>query len=178
MRIRGVAAYARHLHRGTWYVHGLPADLGARHVTCEPAPDLLGLAVHGIRTGIAINAAIVGTPLELPVIAHECAHLLLGHDIGYCSTSLSAQVRPERDAWDGAALLAIPTESAVMFATRRATVHDLADYYEVPPALVYMRGALAVLLGEVEGDRAHARQSLAAARRSLEGWMAAVARGI
>lgn len=173
-----VADYATRLHSAAWYIRRLPHDLSAALFVRETGPDLLGVAVQGRRRAIGLNAAIIGTPLELPVLAHECGHLLLGHDLGFCSSSIKAHWREERAAWDCAAVLAIPSEAAIAFASRRATVHDLADYYEVPPAMVYMRGALAVLLGETDGQREWARQQLASSRRALDAWMRHQARGM
>lgn len=173
-----ISAFALGLHPRQWCVQGLPHEIGARRFVREADPDLLGVAVQGRRRAIGLSSAIVGTPLELPVLAHECGHLLLGHDIGYCSLTVRTHVREERAAWEGAALLAIPTEDAVAFAGHRVTVHELAERYEVAPALVYMRGALAVLLGEADGSRERARHHLGAARRSLESWMAWQARTI
>lgn len=126
---------------------------------------------------ISLNSRIRGTPLEWPVVLHEAAHIIQGDLLGFCGNAW-AERQCERDATYGSALLAIPTASAVLLATRRATAPELADYYEVPRALVSMRGALAVLLGEADGDRARARHQLGASRRSLESWMAWTARGI
>lgn len=41
-----------------------------------------------------------------------------------------------------------------------------------------MRGALAILLGEADGSPERARQQLANSRRSLDAWMARLARTI
>lgn len=176
MRLDPVDAFARRLHSRLWCVQGLPTELGARRFVSETGPDLFGVAVQGRTRAIGLSAAIVGTPLELPVIAHECGHLLLGHDVGFCSLALGVRVRAERDAWAGAALLAIPREAGAALVERRATAHDIAATFDVPRSLVYMRGALAVLLGEAEGRREWARQQLAASRRSLESWMVSVSR--
>jgi hypothetical protein len=159
-------------------VHRLPSDLGAVRFLRDIDTDLLGVAAQGKRRAVGLNAGIVGTALELPVIAHECGHILLGHDIGYCSTSFSAHAREERDAWESAALLAISREAGVALVQRRATVQEIAVTFGVPPALVSMRGALAVLLSETDGDRNHARASLTAARSSLEDWTAFLARSL
>lgn len=178
LRVKGVATFAKKLHKGTWYVHRLPDDLEARRFVRHIGPDLLGVAAQGNRRGIGLNAAIVGTPLELPVIAHEASHLLLGHDIGYCSTVFSAHAREERDAWAGAALLSITREAGIALTQQRITAAEISDEFSVPFPLVYMRGALAVLLGETDGDRAWARHQMAAARTSLERWTAWLARSL
>jgi hypothetical protein len=66
----------------------------------------------------------------------------------------------------------------VAFAERRATVHELAEAFAMPRALVYMRGALAVLLHETAGDVMRARRALTVARTSLDRWMAWLAQRI
>lgn len=178
MSFNDVSAFAQQVHQHEWCVQRLPTELGARRFVREVAPDLLGVAVQGRRLAIGLNAGIIGTPLELPVLAHECGHLLLGHDIGYCSTVVAAHALEERAAWESAALLTISRSAAVSLIERRSTVHDLAAVFEVPRALVIMRVALAVLLNEVDGNRERARQQLAYSRRSLESWMARLARDI
>jgi hypothetical protein len=181
MRIASLApvtAFADRVHLHEWCVRGLPDELGARIFVGDAGPSLLGAAIEGRRRVIGLSTRIIGTPLELPVLAHECSHLLLGHGAGCCSVLTRLRCSDERNATYGSSLLAIPTESAVALVERRATVHELAATYEVPPALVYMRGALAVLLAETDGNRERARQQLAASRRSLESWMAWTARGI
>lgn len=105
--------FARHLHRREWCITRLPAELGAKELSREVEPVLLGVAAQGPgRRAVGINELIRGTPLEIPVIAHECAHLLLGHAVGYCLPG-ALSIRQEHDAWNGAALLALPSVEAV-----------------------------------------------------------------
>jgi hypothetical protein len=171
-----VQSFADRWHRGTWRSRDLPDAIGATVVWEQGGEHILGFAMT-LPSGaeINLNSRIRGTPLERPVILHESTHIIQGDVLGFCGNAWIER-QGEQNAVYGSSLLAIPTEAAAMFAQRRATVHELADYYEVPRALVYMRGALAVLLEEAEGEREKARQQLAAARRSLESWMAWTAR--
>lgn len=128
-------AYAVQVHRRVWCVTLLPAELGARRFDREVAPSLLGVSMQkGGRRAIGINDRIKGTPLEVPVIAHECAHLLLGHDEGFCLPAAPSS-RQEHDAWLGAALLAAPIAEA-------ADEAWLPRALDVPRELLAMRHAL------------------------------------
>lgn len=177
-RIANIVDFAQGLHRDAWCITRLPDDLNARLFVRETGTDLLGVAVQGKRRAIGLNAAIVGTPLELPVLAHECGHLLLGHDIGYCSTIVRIHGREERDAWASAALLAIPTPTAIELSRHPRAVPDLAATFGVPRVLAAMRGALAVLLDEVDGDQEHAAATFRASRDSLDRWIARLVKGV
>lgn len=173
-----VKSFADRWHLGKWRARDLPESIGASVKWDDSGRSVLGCATRLLDgPEITLNRRIRGTLLERPVVYHECVHVILCDLLGFCGNGWATR-QSERNATHGSSLLAIPTEAAVLLVARRATVTELADYYEVPPALVYMRGALAVLLGEVEGSREHARQQLAASRRSLESWMAHLARGI
>lgn len=176
--LRQTKLFADRWHRGKWRARNLPEAIGAEVQWDRGGRGILGCAtVFPGGAEISLNTRIKGTPLEHFVLMHECAHVIQGDLLGFCGNAW-AERQSERDATHGSALLAIPTRAAVQFATRRATAHELAEYYETPRALVYMRGALAVVLGEAPGERDRARFQLTASRRSLSGWMAAVARGI
>lgn len=173
-----VGSFADLWHRGQWRARDLPEAIGADLIWAPGGCRVLGSAML-LATGpeIVLNSRIRGTPLEWPVVLHESAHIIQRDLLGFCGNAW-AERQCERDATYGSALLAIPTAAAVLLATRRTGAYELADYYAVPRALVYMRGALAVVLGEAPGDRERARQQLAASRRSLESWMTWTARGI
>lgn len=173
-----VKSFAAEWHQGKWRARDLPEAVGAEIVWERGGRYVLGCAtLFPDGSEISLNTRIRGTVLEWPVVLHESAHIIQGHLLGFCGNAW-AERQCERDATYGSALLAIPTESAVLLARRRASVRELADYYEVPRALVYMRGALAVVLGEVTGNPTRARASLTSSRRSLDLWQATVARGI
>lgn len=176
--IHQVKSFADEWHSGKWRARDLPDAIGAE-VLWEPGGrKVLGFSM--VLPGLAeinLNERIRGTPLEAAVIYHECTHVLLRDLVGFCGNEW-AERQSERNATYGSAILAIPAADAVAFVQHRATVHELAEAYGVPTSLVYMRGALAVLLDEVEGERSRARASLGSARRSLDNWMTAVARTI
>lgn len=165
-------------HTGKWRARDLPEAIGAHVEWDEGGRRVLGsAAILPSGPEIVLNKRIRGTLLERPIVNHEGAHLIAGDLLGF-SGNAWAERQCERNATYGSSLLAIPTASAVELVRRHASIRELSDYYEVPTPLVTMRGALAVLLGEVEGDRERARQQLAASRRSLEAWMARQARSI
>lgn len=173
-----VKSFADQWHQGKWRARDLPDALGAAVIWDSGGRRVLGCA-HMYPEGpeISLNSRIQGTPLEWPVMLHESAHIIQGDLLGFCGNAW-AERQCERDATYGSALLAIPSEAAITLVRRRVSIRELADYYEAPTPLVTMRGALAVLLGEVDADRERARHQLAASRRSLESWMARLARGI
>lgn len=173
-----VTAFADQWHQGKWRARDLPEAIGACVEWDRGGRRILGCATL-LDDGheIALNVRIRGTLLEWPVVLHESSHVIQRDLLGFCGNSW-AKRQCERNATYGSALLAIPTESAVSLVRHQAGIRELADYYEVPTPLVTMRGALAVVLGEVEGDRERARQQLASSRRSLDAWMARVARDI
>lgn len=173
-----VKSFADEWHRGQWRARDLPDALNADLIWERGGRRILGFAL--VLPGVSeinLNSRIRGTVLHWPVLLHECSHIIQKHLVGFCGNAW-AERQGERDATYGSALLAIPTEAAVKLVDRTATAHDIADYYEVPPALVYMRGALAVVLDEAPGNLVKARAALAASRRSLDHWMAALASGI
>ena len=173
-----VTSFASQWHSGKWRARDLPEVIGAEVFWARGGGKILGFAMS-LSDGnlIRLNSRIQGTPLETPVVCHEAVHIILGDLLGFCGNAW-AERQSERNAIYGSALLAIPRDAAVAFVEHRAAVHELSDQYDVPRALVYMRGALAVLLNEVVGDHVKARISLAASRRSLNSWMAAAARAI
>lgn len=176
--LQSTLSFAREWHKGQWRARDVADFIGAEVKWIRGGPTVLGMAGARPSGGmIVLNQRVRATPLEWPVLLHEAAHIVQGHLLGFCGNAW-AERQCERDATYGSAILAIPTESAISFVSRRATVHELADYYEVPRAMIYMRTALAVVLGEASGDVTKARHSLAVSRRSLDSWMAAVARGI
>jgi len=173
-----VKSFTDQWHQGTWRARDLPDAIGA-HVDWEAG----GRNILGVATAfpggseITLNRRIQGTLLEWPVLLHESAHIIQGDLLGLCGNAWAVR-QCERDATYGSSLLAIPSAAAVRFVSRHASVYEMADYYEVPRALVYMRGALAVLMGETDGEPQAARATLAYSRRSLDRWMTAVARSI
>lgn len=173
-----VRSFADEWHQGVWRARDLPDALHAEVLWERGGRKILGYALtHPDGRFIVLNDRIRATDLEWPILLHEASHIIQRHLFGF---SHNDRLRwwGERDADYGSALLAIPAESAIRFVERRANVQELADYYEVPRALVCIRGALAVVLGEAQGDMSKARATLTMSRRSLHSWMATVARSI
>lgn len=82
---------------------------------------------------IALNARLLGTALYTPVLAHECAHVLLEDDGLY---TCYAGDRHERAVWDLAARLALPSASIAAWQRGDVCADGLARIYELPEAFV------------------------------------------
>ena len=155
--------YSMLMHEREWCVTRLPGELGVKRIDREVEPLLLGVAVQGYgRRAIGVNELILGTPLEIPVIAHECAHLLLGHAIGYCAPG-SLETRQEHDAWVGAALLSVPCHDAEF--DNRWLMHAC----RVPRELLALRHDL-FHVGSTDGAYQHLRRWLIAMTDGLLKW--------
>ena len=115
-------------------------ELGAELIVRPGGRKVLGfvVALEGIRQ-VVLNDRLTGTALRNPVLAHECAHLVLGvQGISLCART-SRPDNTERIAWAGAALLAVP-DGAIP--PGRAGRRDLAHALNVPVELVDLRAAL------------------------------------
>lgn len=169
-----VSAFVRDWHAGPWGAWALPRDVGARLIVHGCDPTLLGVAatVRGVST-IGLNARVLDTPLHVPTLVHEAAHILQGVDgVAFCSNSWVAN-RAERDAWLGAALLAIPCDHARDVDAGQADVSEVAEACGVPEAMVLLRVALGRRYGSAEGRGNHRIADLAIrqARADLARWV-------
>jgi hypothetical protein len=155
-----------------WHARGsdlnaLYDELGAELIVRPGGRKVLGfvVALEGIRQ-VVLSERLTGTSLRNPVLAHECAHLL----IGVQGVSLCARTpRPgsaERDAWAGAALLAVPDGAIPTGPTER---RELANALNVPVALLDLRAALNAYLGGPTPCPLDAYRDLGGA---LRGWYA------
>ena len=132
--------YAARWHDRSRDLDALSAELGAELIVRPGGRKVLGfvVAVGRIRQ-VVLNERLVGSSLRRPVLAHECAHLLLGIEgVSLCS-SVQHPGRDERNAWAGAALLAIPDDT---IPRRQSARVDLAASLGVPVELVDLRAAL------------------------------------
>ncbi len=141
-------AYATRWHHRRRDLDALSAELGAELIVRPGGRKVLGfvVAVAGIRQ-VVLNERLVGSPLRTPVLAHECAHLILGvQGVSLCS-SVQYPGRDERNAWAGAAMLAIPDDT---IPRRQSARVDLAASLGVPVELVDLRAALTEYLDSSE----------------------------
>src|SRR3954469_20882008 len=112
----------------------LHAELGADLIERPGGRKVLGfvVALGGLRQ-IVLNERLHGSSLWKAVLAHECAHLILGVDgVSLCS-NVARPSRDERNAWAGAALLAVPVETVP---ASRSARRQLAAEFDVPIQLV------------------------------------------
>jgi hypothetical protein len=115
-------------------------ELGAELIVRPGGRKVLGfvVALEGIRQ-VVLNERLAGTSLRNAVLAHECAHLLLGvQGISLCARDPWPD-KSERNAWAGAALLAVPNG---VIPPGPAERRDLAYALDVPVELVDLRAAL------------------------------------
>jgi hypothetical protein len=132
--------FAVRWHDRTRDLNKLYAELGAELVVRPGGRKVLGFVVDlaGIRQ-IVLNQRLVGSPLRTPVLAHECAHLILGVDgVSLCANARHPS-RDERNAWAGAALLAVPGDTTP---PDRSARRKLAASLDVPVELVDLRASL------------------------------------
>lgn len=141
-----------------FHAEGLPLDrlpeaLDAGLVVRPGGTGILGLALVEPVTAakvVALNTRVVGTPLERPILAHQCAHLALPDAGGPCSLG-AWTARGEREAWSGAAILLVPSFEAALVGDGRATPESLAGRLGVAVPFVHLRLALGPALGERAG---------------------------
>lgn len=132
-------------HAGHWSVLRLPERLGVETHYIDGGGRLLGMS---FRDSIIINGDIIGTPMLVPVIAHECAHIMLGHQYVHPCIRCTTQSRGEQSAWQLAALLSIPVKAVEEFKDGDVMPMELADHYGVPVRFLALRYALASDTGD------------------------------
>lgn len=126
----------------------LSAALGAELIVRPGGRKVLGFAVAlGSIRQVVLNQRLTGSRLQTPVLAHECAHLLLGvQGVSLCVSGQQVG-REERNAWAGAAFLAVPGDA---IPRERSARRDLAALLDVPVELVDLRAALTDYLDRPE----------------------------
>lgn len=104
-RMDRIDRFIRRWHRKAWSVATLPDELGAIVGYLPSRWRMLGCCdVRRHQSVIALNGALLGTAYLIPVLAHECAHVLIGLR-GYHGCGRD---QDEHDVWSLAARLAIP----------------------------------------------------------------------
>jgi hypothetical protein len=154
-------AFAVGWHSRSRDLNELYAELGADLIERPGGRKVLGfvVALAGLRQ-IVLNQRLNGSPLRVPVLAHECAHLILGVEgISLCANDLRPS-RDERNAWAGAALLAVPGDALPRSRTAR---RQLAASLNVPVQLVDLRAALTECLDRPQPPPVHAYRRLSSA---------------
>lgn len=128
-----IGRFIRRWRRHPWSVATLHHELGAI-LTYFPSTRLeLGYCHVGLgRAVIAINNGLVGTNFLIPVIAHECAHLLIG--IRGLHTCIRNHDEP--DVWALAATLTIPEEVISKIRRGEMGARNVARLYEIPVSFV------------------------------------------
>ena len=133
-------AFAIGWHNRDRDLNELYTQLGADLIERPGGRKVLGFVVAfgGLRQ-VVLNERLLGSSLRKPVLAHECAHLILGVEgVSLCTTDLRPS-RDERNAWAGAALLAVPGDT---IPRSRVARRDLAASLDVPVQLVDLRATL------------------------------------
>ena len=125
--------FIRRWHRAPWSVATLPEELGAIVGYISGRWRMLGCCdVRQHQSVIALNASLVGTAYLIPVLAHECAHVLIGIR-GYHGC---AHDRDEREVWSVAARLAIPGATIDAIRSGEMCSRYVARSLELPQAFV------------------------------------------
>jgi hypothetical protein len=158
-------------HQDLWDLQHLPTLLGAELCIRPGGRKILGFMVRlGPLRQIVLNQRICDLPIEKPVLAHECAHILFGHE-GVHICAAAYQSRQEREAWYGAAMLAIPPDAARALQVAEARPGDVAKACDAPVELVGLRLALGDCLDAFGTPRERARNRLRAAWRRWMDWL-------
>ena len=168
----GFAQFERRARRWQcrpWALSTLHVDLGVTLVIEDSAGwRILGASARdGEGIGVALNHRIVGTPLELPIRAHEFGHVALGLESVALCTSMPTKRPLEDDAWCVGTLYAVPAKLAM----HDVLPTDAARICQVPVQMVMVRRAL-VEFAAVHGyAKIQARQRLNGALSALRLWV-------
>jgi hypothetical protein len=141
--LRRVAQFVDLWHGLDTGLEQLPPLLNAELCRRSGGRLILGFAIiFGPVCQVVINSRVNQTLLAKPVLAHECAHLLLGvRGVRMCSGELCASDE-ERSAWYGAALLAVPSARIQALQSGAVRARHVANECNVPVEFVDLRCAL------------------------------------
>lgn len=125
--------FIRRWQRNPWTVATLPRELGAVLTYFPSSRSELGYC-YVVRRGsvVAINNGLVDTPFLIPVIAHECAHLLLGER----GLHACARNHQEPEVWALAARLAVPEAVCESIRADSICSADVARRFNLPTSFV------------------------------------------
>lgn len=140
LSINRIHHFAEQWHRDGRDLDQLTDRLRAEVLVRPGGRKILAFAVEWLgRRQIVMNERLENTSLRTVVLAHECVHLLLGvRGISMCGRTPRME-RHERDAWLGAAILAVPAVAAEGDHQQRIVA---ADALRIPVELVDLRAAL------------------------------------
>ena len=125
--LSAVTRFARAWHRGQWSIGDLPRVINAEMFVELGSGGILGISCRsGDRAIIGIDERVVGTPLYVPVLAHECAHLIIDTaGVHGCTGAVTSKA--EQLAWFGATLLAIPDKAIAAYERGERLPRDIAN---------------------------------------------------
>jgi IrrE N-terminal-like domain len=132
-----VERFASRWQRDHWCLGWMARQLDIEVIELNGGRGLLGLlAGDRAHRVIAVNRRLATAGLDLAVVAHELAHLLLGH-ASPCVCRAARHLAPaERLAWYGAARLVVSGDHLAGLATGRLDPAEIAAMSGVPVELV------------------------------------------
>jgi uncharacterized protein DUF955 len=132
-----IERFAVRWQRERWCLGWMASQLEVEVIELPGGRGLLGmLAGDQAHRAIAVNQRLASAGLELAVLAHELAHLLLGH-AAPCICRAARRLAPaERLAWYGAARLVVSGDHLAGLASGRLELGEVAAMSGVPEALV------------------------------------------
>lgn len=130
-----VDRFIRRWHRGPWSVGALPVELGAYNVDVDLPGRILGICRidHDGQPVIGIRSSIADTRYYLPVLAHECGHVLMNREGVFECQPLP---KHERQIWRLAARLAVPEWECESIRSAAMCSDSVARQLRLPPSFV------------------------------------------
>lgn len=132
-RMDRIDRFIRRWHKRPWSVANLPGELDAIVGYLPNRWRMPGCCdVRRRQSVIVLNAGLVGTAYLIPVLAHECAHILIGiRGLHGC-----AYDQDEHAVWSLAARLAIPRATTDAIMTGDMCSRYAARSLELPESFV------------------------------------------
>lgn len=174
--LAAVTRFARLHHKRTWSVTGFVGAIAAAlYIAPVEGGRIPGISCRaGTMSMIGIDESLLGTGFYVPVLAHEITHLLLETagaiwlcaPFGSRSRVAESWTSPsERNAWFGAALLAISRQHIARFKGGLAMPEDIATECMCPSEFVNFAYAVHQALDD------EMPINLLAANAAYERWM-------
>lgn len=152
--------FAREWQAGEWCLSGLPALLGLDLIRFHDGGELFGVAF--VRKGIVgLSDRLDDSPMYLPVLGHECGHVLLDQGVTRFCDATWRPARSETLAWMAAGRLSISAGQVQQIDRGHLTPGDLATVNGVPAELIAVGRAVEHWLS----GRARSADELCAAMR-------------
>lgn len=165
-----VLDFSERVHANAYSIPSVALEIGVRvRYVSDKSHAMIGQCTFDDKgLVITLNDAIENTLYDMTALVHELGHAVMKELSIICDGKLSRL--KERDAWLRGIYVAISRSLAESIVMRRATVREVASRCFVPPHIVRIRVALAILLGEFEGDKLAAEDDLRADLLALEQW--------